>query len=138
MANQKTVNIAKIMTPKIATAFLHSDDTVRQALESMKAHGYTAIPVLDKKDQYLGAITEGDLLRHVMSVGTTDMLAQEEYKIEGIFRKDFYPPLDISASYERITEAAMRQNFIPIVDDRGCLCGIVTRRAVIETLCKEK
>lgn len=137
MATKKNVNIAKIMTPKIATAFLHSDDTVRQALESMKVHGYTAIPVLDENDQYLGAITEGDLLRHVMSVGTTDMVAQEDYRITDIFRKDFCPPLDLFAPYQRITEAAMRQNFIPIVDDRGCFCGIVTRRAIIEVLSKD-
>ena len=136
MASKKNVNIARIMTPKIATVFLHADDTVRAALELMKAHGYTAIPVLDKNDQYLGAITEGDLLRHVMSVGSTDMRLQEDYRVSSVFRKDFCPPLDISASYERITESAMRQNFIPIVDDRGCLCGIVTRRAIIEALSK--
>ena len=28
----------------------------------------------------------------------------------------------------------MQQNFVPIVDDRGCFCGIVTRRSVIAAL----
>ena len=41
------MNIAKIMIPKVCTVFIHEDDTVRQGIEVMKRHGYTAIPVLD-------------------------------------------------------------------------------------------
>ena len=31
----------------------------------------------------------------------------------------------------------MEQNFVPVVDDRGSFMGIVTRRAIIESLVKE-
>ena len=48
-----------------------------------------------------------------------------------IFRPDFCPALDIQASETDVIDAVLQQNFVPIVDDRGCLCGIVTRRYVI-------
>lgn len=135
-ADTKNVNIAKIMTPKISTVFLHSNNTVLDALQIIQNHGYTAIPVLDSRDQYIGSITEGDLLRYILALGTTDMNELAKHKINGLFRMDFCPPLDISASLDQIAASAMQQNFIPIVDSRGCLCGIVTRRAIIETLYK--
>ena len=61
------VNIARIMIPKVSVAAVHADDTVRQGLEIMKYHRYTSIPVLDAQDVYLGSVTEGDFLRHILA-----------------------------------------------------------------------
>ena len=49
-------------------------------------------------------------------------------------RQDFCPPLTIVASLEDVLEQIQKQNFVPIVDDRNCFCGIVTRRDVIKYL----
>ena len=57
------MNIAKIMIPKISTVFLHEKDTIRQGLERFMVHGYTAVPVLNDQEQYIGSVTEGDFLR---------------------------------------------------------------------------
>ncbi len=132
------MNIAQMLTPKAGTAVLHTRDSVRQGLEIMKYHGYTAIPVLDEEERYVGSVTEGDFLRHIMSSGTTDLVRQEEYAIGGILRKDFCAPLGIMAEEEQVIESVLRQNYVPIVDDRGCLCGIVTRRSVLLYLSGEK
>ena len=77
------MNIIKIMTPKALTVFLHTGDTVRQGLELLRQHGYTAIPVLNDQGEYLGSITEGDFLRHILAVGTTDRKAHEKYRFCG-------------------------------------------------------
>lgn len=53
------MNIAKMMTPMVCTVTLHADSTVRQGLEVMRHHGYTAIPVLNENNQYIGCISEG-------------------------------------------------------------------------------
>ena len=128
------MNIAKIMIPKALTVVLEATSTVRQGLEIMRTHGYTAIPVLDKDGVYIGSATEGDFLRHILSTGTTDMREHEKYQIGSIVRKDFCPPLVITATDKEVIDSILMQNFVPIVDDRGCLCGILTRRAVIATL----
>ena len=95
------MNIIKIMTPKALTVFLHTGDTVRQGLELLRQHGYTAIPVLNDQGEYLGSITEGDFLRHILAVGTTDRKAHEKYRIGGLLRPDFCPPLGIRATPDR-------------------------------------
>lgn len=67
------MNIAKIMIPKISTVFLHEKDTIRQGLERFMVHGYTAVPVLNDQEQYIGSVTEGDFLRHLLVCQTTDL-----------------------------------------------------------------
>lgn len=128
------MNIAKIMIPKVSTVFLHEADTVRQGLERFARHGYTGIPVLNENEQYIGSVTEGDFLRHLLSVGTTDMKIQERYHIGEIIRKDFCPALSIDAGYSEMVSSVLNQNFVPIVDGRGELCGILTRRVAIQYL----
>ena len=104
------MNIIKIMTPKALTVFLHTGDTVRQGLELLRQHGYTAIPVLNDQGEYLGSITEGDFLRHILAVGTTDRKAHEKYRIGGLLRPDFCPPLGIRATPDQVAQALLRQN----------------------------
>lgn len=125
------MNIAKIMIPKVCTVFIHENDTVRQGIEVMKRHGYTAIPVLDSDERYIGCISDSDILRHVLNSGTTDLREHEKFRIEEILRRDFCPPLDIRAELDDVTDSLLRQNFVPIVDDRQFLCGIVTRRSLL-------
>ena len=91
------MNIIKIMIPKISTVFLHENDTVRQGLERFRAHGYTAIPVLNEEEQYVGSVTEGDFLRHILAVGNTDLKIQERYRIGDIMRKECYRALSRDA-----------------------------------------
>lgn len=130
--NEDTLlNIAKIMIPKVCTVFIHEDDTVRQGIEVMERHGYTAIPVLDPGERYIGCLSDSDILRHVLEAGTTDLKEHEKYRIKDILRRDFCPPLGIQADIDEVTDALLRQNFVPIVDDRNYLCGIVTRRSLI-------
>ena len=122
------------MIPKYFTVFLHENDTVRQGLETIAHHGFTAIPVLDEHGGYIGSVTEGDFLRCIISLGTTDKRALERRRIGGILRKDFCPALPITAEEETVIDAVLRQNFVPIVDDRNALCGIITRHRLIAHL----
>lgn len=97
-------------------------------------HGYTAVPVLYAKDKYVGSVSEGDFLRCVLLTGTTEMKKYERHKISEIVRHDFCPPLCIDANSHELLSAIMNQNFVPVTDSRGILCGIVTRRGVIQMM----
>lgn len=131
------MNIAKMMIPKVCTAFVNENHTVRQGYEMFKVHGYTAIPVTDDSGSYVGCITEGDFLRYIMSAGTTDVKEYEKTRIKDIIRKDFLPALHIDADYETVISSISNQNFVPIVDGRGALCGILTRKSVIQWLAEK-
>ena len=128
------MNIAKFLTPKANSIYLLESQTVRQGLEKFKHHGYTAIPVLTESGEFFGCISEGDFLRHLLQTETVDLKVHEQYKIREIMRQDFCPPLTIVASLEDVLEQIQKQNFAPIVDDRNCFCGIVSRRDVIKYL----
>ena len=128
------MNIAKLMTPKYSTVTLTETAAVLEGMELMKKYGFTAIPVLNAAGQYLGSVTEGDFLRHLLKIGSLDPEIHERVQVGNIFRPDFCQPLRIDASLSDVIDTALRQNFVPIIDDRDALCGIVTRRAVIAHL----
>ena len=109
------------MIPKISTVFLHEKDTIRQGLERFMVHGYTAVPVLNDQEQYIGSVTEGDFLRHLLVCQTTDLKVQEGYRLGSIVRRDFCPALQIDADSEQVVTSMLNQNFVPIVDGRNVL-----------------
>ena len=83
------MNIAKIMIPKISTVFLHEKDTIRQELERFMVHGYTAVPVLNDQEQYIGSVTEGDFLRHLLACQTTDLKVRRDTDLAALFAEIF-------------------------------------------------
>ena len=56
------MNILFFLTPKEEVAHVEEDDTLRQVVEKLEYHGYSAIPLLALDGKYIGTITEGDLL----------------------------------------------------------------------------
>lgn len=129
-----TINIAQIMLPKVSTVHICENATVRQGMEVFQRYGYTAIPVVNEDGKYLGSVTEGDFWRHMCRIGTTEKKEQEHYHIRDIFRPDFCEALPIEADAKAVVDVALKQNFIPIVDGRGYLSGMVTRQILIKYL----
>ena len=119
------------------TTATEDDDTFRQGLEKMRYHGYTAIPVVDKAGKYVGTLTEGDFLWHIIDIGGASMEECEELHIANILKPDRNPPVKITARVEELTEGLLTHNFLPVTDDSGAFIGIVTRQRVIGYL-KEK
>lgn len=131
------MNIAKIMIPRACTVFLNEKQTVRQGWEVMTRNGYTAIPVLDAEQHYIGCVSEGDFLRHIIDTGSLDKMEMENHRVRELVRRDFCPPLSIDADEGDVIRATLNQNFVPIVDSRNTLCGILTRRGVIAHLAEK-
>ena len=47
------MNIAFLLTPKNEVIYEYIDATMRQVMERMEHHGYTAIPLIDKMENML-------------------------------------------------------------------------------------
>ena len=56
------MNILKFLKPKACVDFVYDDNTARQALEKMKNHSFTAVPVIDREGRYVKTLAEGDFL----------------------------------------------------------------------------
>lgn len=113
-------------------AFLHDDYTVRQALEKMESAGYAALPILNRQGEYVGTLTEGDLLWAIRNMCSMDMKQAEAKKIMDISRRKDNVPVRVTTSMQELVERASYQNFVPVVDDKNAFIGIVTRRAIIK------
>ena len=66
-------NVLFFITPKSQTTYLTSDFSIRQALEKIKYHRYTSVPIIDKFGKYVGTITEGDLLWFIIENNILDI-----------------------------------------------------------------
>lgn len=131
------MNIAHILIPKQDVAFMYDDFTLRQGLEKMRNSGYAAVPVINRTNKYVGTVSEGDFLWHLIEdrkVGLhkTNIKDMEGASIRAIMRKDNLPPVRITATVEELIAKAMNNNFIPVVDDRKLFIGIITRSDIMK------
>ncbi|MBD5460011.1 MAG: CBS domain-containing protein [Lachnospiraceae bacterium] len=132
------MNVLMFLKDKKQVAYLYDTNTLRQGLKKMKAHGYTAIPVLRRDGTYAGSVSEGDFLRYILDHSCEDIREQEAALIQDIIRPDFIQPVKINASMEYLFQCSMNQNFIPVTDDRNFFIGIVTRQDIIRGFLKER
>lgn len=130
-------NVLFFLTPKAMCAFLYDDFTIRQALEKMEGAGYAALPILNKRGEYRGTITEGDLLWALKNLCYMDMRQAESRKIMEITRRKDNLSVRVTANMYDLIQRASTQNFVPVVDDKDAFIGIVTRSAIIK-YCQEQ
>lgn len=123
------MNIAYFIKPKSSTAYIYDTSTLRQGIEKMRFHGFSAVPVLTKEGYYFGTVTEGDFLWN--TYGREDPKAEEKIRIRDIIRPDRTEPLNLQSTMEEMLRKAMEMNFVPVVDDRGYFVGIITRKDVM-------
>ena len=131
------MNIAFLLTPKSQVTYIYEDSTFRQALEKLRHHGYSAVPVLTRDGGYAGTLSEGDFLWSMLEVGGASRADCEGIRVSDIKKTDRNPAVHITSDTDELISRALEQNFIPVVDDRGAFMGIVTRRAIIEAFIKE-
>ena len=113
-------------------AFVYDDYTIRQALEKMESSGFAALPILTKRGEYRGTLTEGDLLWALKNMCYLDMRQAEARRIMEIARRKDNVPVRVTANMHDLVERASAQNFVPVVDDKDAFIGIVTRSAIIK------
>lgn len=130
-------NILFFLTPKAMCAHLMADDTLRQALARMEAAKYAALPILNKKGEYCGTLTEGDVLWALKNRCELDIRKAEHLRIMEIAHRKDNTPVTVDAPMEALLERASKQNFIPVVDDKNTFIGIVTRRSIIK-FCRQQ
>ena len=124
-------NILFFLTPKAMCAFLYDDYTVRQALEKMESAGYASLPILNRRGEYRGTLTEGDVLWAMKNLCYMDMRQAEAHRIMEISRHKNYIPVRVTTSMHDLVERAKEQNFVPVVDDKDTFIGLVTRKAIV-------
>ncbi|MBR1930810.1 MAG: CBS domain-containing protein [Lachnospiraceae bacterium] len=136
------MNIASFLSPKVDVTYLHDTMTIRQGLEKLRRSGYTAVPVVDSEDRYVGTISEGDflwnILNHNASLDEITMKALEHTSIREILQSGKVTAVCIDTNMEQLLGQVQMQNFVPVVDDRNIFIGIITRGEIIKYFVKKQ
>lgn len=126
------MNIAFFLLPKQEVVTVTVDATLRQTLERMEYHRYTAVPIIDDDGGYVGTVTEGDLLwfmksRQELNFDLTNKISLSEVPLRLNNRS-----VRIDANMNDLISLAKAQNFVPVVDDMNRFIGIVRRSEIID------
>lgn len=129
-------NILFYLTPKSQVAFCLDTFTLRQVIEKMDYHHYSAIPVLTKEGRYVGTVTEGDLLWTIRDRKNLNYGESEKIPLNSIKFSRNLKPVKITSSITDLMQAVQNQNYVPVEDDKGIFIGIITRKSVLTELNK--
>ena len=127
----RVMNIAFFLTPKNEVVCESCEATMRQVMEKMEHHGYTAIPLIDKSGKYVGTLTEGDLLWKLKNTPDLNFKNTECVKVKEIDRRVSHKSVSINSDIENLINLAINQNFVPVVDDNGIFIGIIKRSDIL-------
>lgn len=125
------MNIAFLLTPKNEVIYEYLDATMRQVIERMEHHGYTAIPLINRTGKYVGTLTEGDILWKLKNTPELNFKNTGSVKLSDIPKRTRHKSVSINADVESIVNLATTQNFVPVVDDEGIFIGIIKRSDII-------
>jgi CBS domain-containing protein len=126
------MNIAFFLLPKQEVVTVTQDATLRQTLEKMEHHRYSAVPIINEEGGYAGTVTEGDLLWYMKNIpGVTFENAHKISLIDVPLRMK-NRSVRIDADMKDLIALSKVQNFVPVVDDRGHFIGIVRRSEIID------
>ena len=126
------MNIAFFLIPKKDVVYLKENATMRQALERMEYHTYSAVPLINDAGKYVGTITEGDLLWKLKNTMGLTFQNTEGVSLRDVEQHVQNDPVTIDSQMEDLISRAVVQNFVPVVDDQQIFIGIVRRREMIE------
>jgi CBS-domain-containing membrane protein len=129
------VNVAFFLTPLKDVVALPFRSTVRQALERMEFHRYASVPLIDDGGHYVGTLTEGDLL-WALKHRNLSFKESELVNIADIPRRMENRAVDVTTDIGELLARVTDQNFVPVVDSRNVLMGIVRRSAIIDYFAK--
>ncbi|MCR2805360.1 CBS domain-containing protein [Paenibacillus soyae] len=126
------MNIAFFLLPKQEVVCLPHDATLRQALERMEYHRYSAVPIINGEGGYVGTVTEGDLLWFMKNRADLTFENANKVRLSEVPLRINNIAVNIDANMDDLISLAKAQNFVPVVDDRNHFIGIVRRSEIID------
>ena len=123
-------SVFELLTPKESTYYIPDNSTIRQAVEKFKSHKFSVVPIIDKEGNYITSVSEGDILRFITNNSNNYLEVAETIKVIDIEKNRPYVSLNADAVFDEVYALCLSQNFVPIVDDRNKLIGIIKRKDV--------
>lgn len=126
------MNVLFFLKPKNTITYIYDDFTLRQALEEIKNSGFTSLPVINREGEFVYTISADDILFDILSRDSFSMLSSENIKIDNVRKRRIFNTISVNNDIEDLIAISLKQNYIPVVDDRNKFIGIITRQDIIK------
>lgn len=127
------MNIQSFLKPFYEVTLVFDHQNLFEALEIMTKHRYTSIPVINQGQEYVGTLTEGDILHYILH--HTECLNPAELKkhlVSDVKRHRDYEPVSVDSLMPTLLSKASNENFVPIIDQHNKFIGIITRKTLLD------
>lgn len=94
------MNILFYLVPKSEVMYLYDDYSLRQAMEKMEYHKYSAVPIINRAGNYVGTLTEGDILWELKDRKLSNLHEAEEIMLRHTNRKRDNEPVNVNCNIE--------------------------------------
>ena len=125
------MNTAMLLKPKSMVAYIDGDLSAKEGLKEFIAHGFTAVPVIDREGMYLGVVSERDFLYRLLDAGSVEAADANGHTVADLVSDTRFEAVTIDADMDILFNRIIEQNFVPVIDSRGMFSGIVTRKDVL-------
>lgn len=122
---------ASFLYPKDKVAFIRSSSSMKEAMEQLEKHYYTALPIVDDDGKYVGTLSEGDLLWTLKDTPGLTFDTMDQIPVSSIEKHYRNECVSIDAFMEDMLAKAADQNFVPVVDEHDKFLGIIRRKDII-------
>ena len=126
------MQISSFLFPKDKVAYITSAMSMREAMDQLEHHQYSAIPIIDNEGKYIGTLSEGDLLWKLKNTPGLTFDNMHEVPVVEIKKRIRNECVSIYAQMEDMLALAADQNFVPVVDNDRVFLGIIRRKDIIE------
>jgi len=126
------MDISSFIKPKNQVILVYSDHSIHDALEIMEKSRFTSIPIINRKGEYFGTLTEGDLLWEIKNNAQFNIKKAEKITVGEMQRLRDYESIHINSNIDQLILKASNENFVPVIDDQNQFVGIVTRKTLLD------
>jgi CBS domain-containing protein len=130
IGTQGITEIRDIMETNVVT--VRRDTPILEAIQTLITHGFTGLPVVDKKNRVVGIITEKDVLALALSIQDKSYdSTTSTSKVEDFMTTDVVA-VDVNETLKQLCTNLMKHPFrrVPIVEKEKII-GIVSRKDII-------
>jgi CBS domain-containing protein len=136
--------VREVMTPRPLT--VHPGTETKTALRLLDRHAVTSMPVVDGRRRIVGVVSEADLVREAlppdprahMIPPAEDPRPARPHTVGEVMNRHpvtVHGDADLSDAVEMMTSTAVKS--LPVVDGRGRVVGMVSRRDVVHLLARD-
>nr|WP_036719654.1 CBS domain-containing protein [Paenibacillus sp. JCM 10914] len=126
------MRISDFLFAKDKVAYIHATANMQEAMDMLEKSHYSAIPVIDENDKYVGTLSEGDLFWKMKNTPGLTFDNLDTVQVSDINRRIYNECVSIQANLDDMLELAADQNFVPVVEEGEIFIGIIRRKDIIE------